>query len=250
MLARSHVGWGLAVSLLLHALGVAALTLALPRLNVHPGVIRRVELAIVQDPPPPAASPPLAAAEPSPSRDAELAPVGSAVIDASPVRASADVASGSVAPDNAAPGNAAPGNAAPGNAASGNPAPGKAASVSAAPGNAAPGNAASGNAAPGNAAAPKTPARSKQLLPKRAQPVAATEPKLPSSAHADPRSDGSALERVLRQIAATTELTQDERRRAMLVVLRTWEDPSGKHSADELIEALLKDARAARKTPP
>jgi hypothetical protein len=36
----------------------------------------------------------------------------------------------------------------------------------------------------------------------------------------------------------------------MLVVLRTWEDPSGKHSAEELIDALLKDARKAREAPP
>lgn len=56
--------------------------------------------------------------------------------------------------------------------------------------------------------------------------------------------DLGALERTLRRIAATTELTPDERRRAMLVVLRTWEDPSRNESAEQLISALLRELHA------
>lgn len=55
--------------------------------------------------------------------------------------------------------------------------------------------------------------------------------------------DLSALERTLKRIAATPTLTPDQRRKAMLVVLRTWEDPSRNESADQLIDALLRELR-------
>ena len=53
--------------------------------------------------------------------------------------------------------------------------------------------------------------------------------------------DLGALERTLKRIAATTELTPDQRRKAMLVVLRTWEDPSRNESANQLIDVLLRE---------
>jgi hypothetical protein len=204
MLARSHVGWGLAASLLLHVTGIAALTLALPRLNVRPGVIRRVELAIVQEPPPAASSKP---APPPPAA----------------VEVSLEPAAGPAA-TRAAPGP--------------DDRPSVPAELAAAD-------------APRVPVTPSATSPTPSPQPKlRKAPKAVLVPKVQSSVRPDPRSDGSALERVLRQIAATSELTQDERRRAMLVVLRTWEDPAGKRSADELIEALLKNVRAARTASP
>ena len=191
MPTRSHVGWGLALSLLLHGTGIAALSLALPRLNVRPGVLPQVDFSV------------LAAPEPS-------------------ARPSASVAA-------AAPATAEPAAAALALAAAGTELPTGAVDVT-------------------PAAAPKRAARPVPApKPARKPPLtAATPSQLPSSVRADPRSDGSALERVLRQIAATTELTQDQRRRAMLVVLRTWQDPSGQRSAEELIDALLEAVRDKR----
>jgi hypothetical protein len=184
MPTRSHVGWGLALSLLLHGTGIAALSLALPRVNVRPGVLRQVDFSV------------LAAPQPAP-------------------------AAAPVAQEPAAPAVAA--------AAAENPAAGVQVEVA---------RPAAPHRAPRPVPAPK--AAPKPSL------IAATPSKLPSSVRADPRSDGSALERVLRQIAATSELTQDERRKAMLVVLRTWQDPSAQRQADELIDALLKSAREQR----
>lgn len=85
-----------------------------------------------------------------------------------------------------------------------------------------------------------------------AQPPTTTSDdiRIRSATHADPRSDGSALERVLRKIAATRELTPDQRRKAMLVVLRTWEDPSGGRDAQQLIDALLAELPANRRLDP
>jgi hypothetical protein len=99
---------------------------------------------------------------------------------------------------------------------------------------------------------PTTPARPRVSPPRTpAAPPATPATARVTSAHpqADPRSDGSALERVLRQIAATTTLTQDERRKAMLVVLRTWENPGGTQDAQQLIDALLANLRAAKLEP-
>jgi hypothetical protein len=175
MPTRSHVGWGLAISLLLHSTGIAALSLALPRLNVRPGVVvHSVEFAVLDD--------------------AERVTEQAAATAAEQVPPQADPA----------------------------------ASIEV------------------SAAAVQTTAPRPVQASRKSPLVAATPALVPSATRADPRSDGSVLQRVLRQIASTNELTQDERRKAMLVVLRTWEDPSGKRSADELINALLENARQAR----
>jgi len=86
------------------------------------------------------------------------------------------------------------------------------------------------------ASAPRTvPLRSRE------QARASAAPPLPA---AEPIGrDLGALERTLKRIAATTELTQEERRKAMLVVLRTWEDPSRNESAEQLIKTLLTELR-------
>jgi hypothetical protein len=173
----------------LHVSGIAALSLALPRLNVRPGVVRQVEFAVLEAPSetalaPATAAPPLAAAtDPEPP--------------ALPL-AAASATSEVLAPQSS-----------------------------------------------GTKPQPRVAARIRKPLTAAASPRQVT-----SATHADPRSDGSALQRVLTQIAATTQLTPDERRKAMLVVLRTWEDPSGSHSAEQLIDALLEDARRARTAPP
>ncbi|HET8937734.1 MAG TPA: hypothetical protein VFN67_30025 [Polyangiales bacterium] len=185
MPTRAHVGWGLLISLTLHVSGIAALSLALPRLNVRPGMVRQVEFAVLEAP----SETGLAAATAPPplTASADLEPA------ALPLAAASDVA----APQTS-----------------------------------------------GTKAQPRAAARVRKPLTATASPRQVT-----SATHADPRSDGSALQRVLTQIAATTELTPDERRKAMLVVLRTWEDPSGTHSAEQLIDALLEDARKARAAP-
>ena len=55
------------------------------------------------------------------------------------------------------------------------------------------------------------------------------------------RSAIPAVEDGERKIAATSELTQDERRKAMLIVLRAWEGPPGSQDARALVDALLRD---------
>ena len=211
MPARSHVGWGFLLSLVLHAAGITLLSLALPRLNVRPGVVtRQVDFAVLSEPQeaprtPDAPKAPAAAAE-QPARLDQRAAAAVAVEVAQTPSASVQLS----------PANAS---------------------------------------TPGPVAAPKPAhkAPDKPLTaapPKRQpaipQPTAAAPSKLQVSRGTDPRSDGSALERVLRQIASTTELTQDERRQAMLIVLRTWEDPSGRRSAEELVDALIKNVRQPR----
>lgn len=209
MPAHSHVRWGFLLSLLLHATGIAALSLALPRLNVKPGVLRQVDFAVLSEedapraPDAPAAS---AAAAPQPARPEQ--PVAAAVsVEV------VDNQNASVAVSPAPLATAAP--------------------------VAAPKPARKAQAKPLSAAAPAKAAAT-------APPSAAAPSDLTSTSRADPRSDGTALERVLRKIAATSELTQDERRRAMLIVLRTWEDPSGKRSAEELVDALIQGVRQQR----
>jgi hypothetical protein len=194
MPARSHVGWSLVLSLLLHATGIAVLSLALPRLNVKPGVPRQVDFS----------APTAAAVQPARPDEPELAAVVVEVVE-NP-RANVELSPALVP----------------------TPAP-----------VAAPKPARRAPAKPLTAAAP-TP------QPSAAPPTAATPSDLPARSDADPRSDGSALERVLRKIASTTQLTQDERRRAMLMVLRTWEDPSGRKSAEELVDALIENTRQPR----
>lgn len=209
MPARSHVRWGLLLSLLLHATGIAALSLALPRLNVKPGVLRHVDFAVLSQeeaPRAPDAPKASAAAAPQPARPEQPLAAAIAVEVVANDNASVEIS----------------------------PAPAPAAAPVAAPK-----PARKAQAKPLSAAPPaKTPATS--------PPSAATPSALTTANRADPRSDGSALERVLRKIAATSELTQDERRRAMLIVLRTWEDPSGKRSAEELVDALIKGVREQR----
>jgi hypothetical protein len=200
----------LLLSLLLHATGIAGLSLALPRLNVRPGVLREVEFAVLSKPEPEpelGLRGPKAAAQPARPDEPMSAAVAVEVTE--------------------------------------NPG----ASIALRPARA---------ATPAPVAAPK-PARKAPTKPltaappaqqlAAAPPTASTPSKLPSATHADARSDGSALERVLRKIASTSELTQDERRRAMLIVLRTWEDPSGKHSAEELVDALIQGVRKAQTRP-
>jgi hypothetical protein len=191
MPTRSHVGWGLGLSLLLHGTGIAALSLALPRVNVRPGMSRQVDFSVLAAPEPAPRPPP---------REVAAAPVAPEAAASAFAVAATEAPAADVEVDVAQP--AAP-------------------KVAPKP-------------VPTPKAAPKPPLK------------AATPSKLPSSVRADPRSDGSALERVLRQIAATSELTQDERRKAMLVVLRTWQDPSAQRSAEELIDALLESARKSR----
>lgn len=194
MPARSHVGWSLVLSLLLHATGIAVLSLALPRLNVKPGALRQVDFS----------APTAAAVQPARPDEPELAAVVVEVVE-NP-RANVELSPAHV------------------------PAPAPVA---------APKPARKAPTKPLTAAAP-TP------QPSAAPPTAATPSDLPARSDADPRSDGSALERVLRKIASTTQLTQDERRRAMLMVLRTWEDPSGRKSAEELVDALIENTRPPR----
>jgi hypothetical protein len=50
-----------------------------------------------------------------------------------------------------------------------------------------------------------------------------------------------ALERTLRRIAATSQLSLQQRREAMLVVLRTWEDPSRTEQATLWVDRLLRE---------
>jgi hypothetical protein len=214
MPARSHVGWGLVLSLLLHATGITALSLALPRLNVTPGVVHQVNFSVLSatseapaPAPGPAPAPAAAAAQPARPDESELAAVAVEVVE-----------------NPRAPVEVSP-----------------AAKVSPAP-VAAPRPARKAPAKPLTAAAP-TP------QPSAAQPTAATPSDLPARSDADPRSDASALERVLRKIASTSALTQDERRRAMLIVLRTWDDPSGRKSAEELVDALIKNVRSPLSSP-
>lgn len=210
MPARSQVGWGLVLSLLLHATGIAALSLALPRLNVRPGVLRQVEFSVLSAPveaeaPAPLAGPDPAAAAAPPARpdEPELATVVVEVVENT--RATVELSPGpKVAPAPVA----------------------------------APKPARNAPAKPLTAAAPTA-------QPAASQPTAATPNDLPARSDADPRSDGSALERVLRKIAATSALTQDERRRAMLIVLRTWDDPSGRKSAEELVDALIESIHSS-----
>ena len=210
MPARSHVGWGLCLSLLLHATGLVALTLALPRVNVRPGAPSPIDFAVLSAPTP---RPP----------DAPNATTTLAAKPARPDEPSAPAVAVELTDD-----------------------PTASVALSPAP-----------SPAPAKVAAPKPAhkARARPVTqappgpkPSAAPPTAATPSTLPSAARADPHSDGSALERVLRQIAATSELTPDERRRAMLIVLRTWEDPSGRQRAEQLVDALIENARAT--TPP
>lgn len=207
MPARSHVGWGLALSLLLHVTGIVGLSLALPRLNVRPGVLRPVDFSVLTPPEEvgraPAAPRGPAAAEALAARPEEPETVAAVVEVVDSPRASIELSPAQ-------------------------------------------------RAAPAPVAAPK-PARKAQAKPLTAappaakpaasQPSAAAPSELTARREGDPRSDGSALERVLRKIAATSELTQDERRKAMLIVLRTWEDPSGRRSAEELVDALIENIR-------
>jgi|GEM_PF-6154079 hypothetical protein len=214
MPAGSHVGWGLVLSLLLHATGIAVLSLALPRLSVSPEVVRQVDFSVLsaslEEAPAPAADPAPAAAAAPPARPDEPELAAAVVEVVQNPRAEVEV---SPALD---------------------PKPSPVA---------APKPARKAPARPLTAAAP-TP------QPSAAQPTAATPNDLPARSDADPRSDGSALERVLRKIASTTQLTQDERRRAMLMVLRTWEDPSRRKSAEELVDALLKNVRSPSSPSP
>lgn len=213
MPARSHVGWGFLLSLVLHATGIAGLSLALPRLNVRPGVLRPVDFSVLSAP-----------VEAPRTPDAPAAPVAAAEQPARPEEPESPAALVEVMESPTASVALAP-------ARLPTPAP-----------VAAPKPARKAPSKPLTAAAP-TP------QPTAAQPTAATPGKLQDRTHADPRSDGSALERVLRQIAATTQLTQDERRRAMLMVLRTWEDPSGRRSAEELVDTLIKNTARPRPDP-
>lgn len=201
------------LSLLLHALGIGVLSLVMPRLNVRSGVVAPpVDFAVLSEP-----------AQSPRAPDARKAPEAAAEQPARPeeqARAALSVEVGE------------------------NPNAGIA--LSPAP---------ASEPAPVAAPKPAQKAPSKPLTaappkerPAVAPPRAAAPSRLASDSRADPRSDGSALERVLRQIASTSELTQDERRRAMLIVLRTWEDPSGRRSAEELVDALIKNVRQPRRT--
>lgn len=68
------------------------------------------------------------------------------------------------------------------------------------------------------------------------QPAAAAPPAASSGA---PAPDSGAVRRALERIARTPALTREQKRRAMLVVLRTWEDPSRTSRAEQLVDALL-----------
>jgi hypothetical protein len=206
MPARSHVGWGFVLSLLLHATGIAVLSLALPRLNVKPGVLRQIDFAVLSEPAEaPNAPKAAAAAAAQPARPDEPMTSAVAVEVINDPTAAIELSPAPILAPKPAPIAA--------------PKPARKAPIQ-----------------PLSAAPPTARPTQRQL-------TAAVPSKLPATPHPNPRSDGSVLERVLRQIAATSELSQDERRRAMLIVLRTWEDPSGKRSAEELIDALLERVR-------
>ena len=94
------------------------------------------------------------------------------------------------------------------------------------------------DARPKAAAARDSARRAPRLRARAIEPeTASVAPPLPAAD--DVGRDLSVLERTLKRIAATTELSPDQRRKAMLVVLRTWEDPSRNEGAAQLIETLL-----------
>jgi hypothetical protein len=294
MPARSQVGWGLALSLALHAAGIATLSLALPPVHVEPRE-RPIDFAVMSPPEPEAqeaATLQPMAAEPVQADDAitlELAPPGAAQAAATavagpesaatqqetaaaqpgtaPARQEAAAAQRETAPaqqetapaqqetaqretapaqQETAQRETAPAQPEPAAKPSAQPLPEEtAATIEVSP------PASPTPVTPPPARKPEPPAR------KRKPPTAAAAvaPKTPAAAPSkdtpreDAHPDGSTLERVLRQIAATTELTQDERRRAMMVVLRNWQEPNSEHSPEELIDALIQNARRARSAP-
>lgn len=79
--------------------------------------------------------------------------------------------------------------------------------------------------------------------PRKPRPRATpATPALPKRANAA-QTDAGAIDRTLRRIAATTQLSVTARRRAMLVVLRTWEDPSIAPAAERLVDRLLYESQ-------
>lgn len=207
-----HVGWGLSLSLTLHLSAFTALSAVLPHINVRPGVEHTVEFSVIREAPraAPSAAPP-AAPEPR-TVPAPGAPPAQPPPRAQPASALRTPA----APEPAARARAAPAVERPKRA-----------------------------SAPRRDAAPHPTPK-----PTPEPPTPAREARIQSATRADARSDGSALERVLRKIAATSALTQDERRKAMLVVLRTWENPNGSADAEALIDALLRELRGGSPHPP
>lgn len=80
------------------------------------------------------------------------------------------------------------------------------------------------------------------LAPKRAHKRHhAAGAMLPSPVETPASSSGGdgALERTLQRVAATKELTDDQKRRAMLALLRTWEGRTDPQTAERIIDALL-----------
>jgi len=97
------------------------------------------------------------------------------------------------------------------------------------------------------AIAPAEPAPSaehelKALAPRRAhqrqRAGGALLPAPVASPSAAMGGDG-ALERTLQRVAATKELSEAQKRRAMLALLRTWEGRTDPQTAERIIDALL-----------
>jgi hypothetical protein len=86
----------------------------------------------------------------------------------------------------------------------------------------------------------KAPPRPTSTGPRAPKPKSSATVGLPRKPNDSDLAAGSGvLERTLRKIAATTQLTLQQRRRAMLVVLRTWEDPSRTIEATLWVDSLL-----------
>lgn len=82
----------------------------------------------------------------------------------------------------------------------------------------------------------------KALAPRRAHKRHhAAGAMLPAPVETPASSSGGdgALERTLQRVAATKELTDDQKRRAMLALLRTWEGRTDPQTAERIIDALL-----------
>lgn len=94
--------------------------------------------------------------------------------------------------------------------------------------------------------APETPAAPEQAVvaalpssqPARKRRSPSPVPAAPSASAA---ADAGALTRTLQRVAATPELSVEQKRKAMLALLRTWEGRTDPESAERLIDQLLQD---------
>lgn len=92
------------------------------------------------------------------------------------------------------------------------------------------------------AAMPEKPRSTSPRKPRIAK-VPGTDPPAATSAGEakSGAADESALTRTLRRVAATPELTREQKRKAMLALLRTWEGRTDPDDAERMIDQLLSD---------